>query len=187
MRPGYIYILSNSGMPGLLKIGRTERMPEVRAKELQTTGVPHPFQLEFTVLVPDCYAAERQVHQLLEQQGVRATADREFFTFSLEEAISMVSVVVGPAEESQPDFSMQSQLAELASTVAVPEPLKQVSGEAAETASMALASIARRGYPFAMQQAAMIYEMNCPSGPRFKDLYREYLVLAQSEAQRHLV
>ena len=160
MPSGYVYILSNAGMPGLLKIGLTERMPQARAKELQTTGVPHPFQLEFSVSVPDCQAAERQVHKLLEQNGVRATGDREFFALSIDMAIATVQFVVGPTMESKPDFSMQPQLAELASTVVVPSPLKQVTSESAEAVSSALASIARRGYPFAMKQAALIYDVN---------------------------
>jgi hypothetical protein len=40
MPAGYIYVLENETIPGLVKIGSTERNPEDRAKELMTTGVP---------------------------------------------------------------------------------------------------------------------------------------------------
>ncbi len=44
---GYVYVLMNSSMRGLVKIGKTEREPEERAKELSaSTGVPTPFMVE---------------------------------------------------------------------------------------------------------------------------------------------
>lgn len=41
---GIIYILVNSFMPDIFKIGRTERNVEDRIKELDTTSMPAPFQ-----------------------------------------------------------------------------------------------------------------------------------------------
>ena len=45
---GIVYVLSNRAMPGLVKIGMTTR-PELdtRLKELYTTGVPVPFDVEY--------------------------------------------------------------------------------------------------------------------------------------------
>ena len=44
MTPGWVYVLTNPAMPGLVKIGLTSRNPQVRAAELtQATGVPAPF------------------------------------------------------------------------------------------------------------------------------------------------
>jgi hypothetical protein len=46
--PGFIYILINPSMAGLVKIGKTTRDPEARAKELsQATGVPTPFYVAY--------------------------------------------------------------------------------------------------------------------------------------------
>ena len=36
---GFLYVLENDSMPGLLKIGKTSRSPHERAGELFTTGV----------------------------------------------------------------------------------------------------------------------------------------------------
>ena len=47
MTDGYIYCFSNQSMPGILKIGMTQRTPEERVKELFTTGVALPFNIEF--------------------------------------------------------------------------------------------------------------------------------------------
>lgn len=44
---GYVYIISNQAMPGIFKIGFTLKDPELRAKELDSTGVPYPFIVEY--------------------------------------------------------------------------------------------------------------------------------------------
>lgn len=44
---GFIYILSNPEMQGLVKIGQTRRKVEKRVKELSSgTGVPAPYEIE---------------------------------------------------------------------------------------------------------------------------------------------
>lgn len=75
---GFVYILTNPRMPGLVKIGQTERHPIVRALELSSrTGVPAPFQVAYFCEVNDRFAAERSAKAALVEQQV--SADREFF------------------------------------------------------------------------------------------------------------
>jgi hypothetical protein len=88
---GYIYVLINPSMEGLVKIGKTTRDPEFRAKELsQATGVASPFYVAFNVYVPDCHSAEEFVHAILENKGFRNTANREFFQMPLNQAIEVL-------------------------------------------------------------------------------------------------
>jgi hypothetical protein len=47
MSKGFIYVAENSSMAGLLKIGRTEKIPTMRLEELFTTGVPVPFDVAY--------------------------------------------------------------------------------------------------------------------------------------------
>lgn len=77
MNRGYVYILSNPSMPGLVKIGRTTRSVEQRANELWQTGVPTPFVVEEEFYTPDCVALEAVAHGHLE--GKRVSTSREFF------------------------------------------------------------------------------------------------------------
>lgn len=77
MNRGYVYVLKNAGMPGLLKIGRTRRPVTARAAELHQTGVPFPFAVIAEVLSPDCVALEADMHKAW--AGRRVAADREFF------------------------------------------------------------------------------------------------------------
>jgi hypothetical protein len=48
MAVGYLYVLVNSSMPGLVKVGKTARSPTQRADELSgVTGVATPFIVAF--------------------------------------------------------------------------------------------------------------------------------------------
>lgn len=74
---GYVYILTNESMPGLVKIGRTTRSVEARANELHQTGVPTPFKIRDGILSPDCAEMELAAHD--EFSKCRVSSDREFF------------------------------------------------------------------------------------------------------------
>jgi len=43
---GWVYIIANKAMPGLVKVGYSMKDPELRAAELNNTGSPHPYVLE---------------------------------------------------------------------------------------------------------------------------------------------
>lgn len=81
MSKGYVYILSNPRMPGLLKIGKTVRSVEGRANELFQTGVPAPFKVEHSVLSPDCDWLEAEMHRHF--QAERTDPGREFFELEI--------------------------------------------------------------------------------------------------------
>lgn len=75
---GYIYILQNDSFDNLvLKVGLTTKKPEVRAKQLYTTGVPEPFDIVEAYSVGDCVEAEKTIHIRLDT--FRITRRREFF------------------------------------------------------------------------------------------------------------
>jgi T5orf172 domain len=91
---GYVYVLVNASLPGLVKIGRTDRDPFARAEALRTTGVPTPFQVLATFYVDDPAGTERQIHQRLD--AVREDAGREFFRLDAGAAVQRVWEVVAP-------------------------------------------------------------------------------------------
>lgn len=84
---GYVYVLSNESMPGLLKIGCTKNDPMSRAVQLHTTGVPTPFKLEFALFSEDAQESEKMAHWLLSNKKV---ANREFFNVCKREAMGAV-------------------------------------------------------------------------------------------------
>lgn len=46
MSEGYVYILTNPSMPGVVKVGKTTGAVEARCRALQGTGVPCAFDAE---------------------------------------------------------------------------------------------------------------------------------------------
>lgn len=79
-RSGFVYVLTNPAMPGIVKIGRTNRSVEARAEELWTTGVPAPFEVYCEVKFPDCHLAEAVAHREFEE--FRLSKSREFFSLN---------------------------------------------------------------------------------------------------------
>lgn len=110
--PGHIYVLINPSIEGLVKIGKTTREPQWRAKELsQATGVATPFYVAFSIEVADCHSAEEYVYAILEHNGFKRTPNREFFEMPLREAIEVLTLAQRELREHQvinPSTSQQS-------------------------------------------------------------------------------
>jgi hypothetical protein len=80
---GYVYILSNRSMPGLLKVGYTTRSVVDRVHELNSTGVPTSFYVELYFEVNDALKGERLLHKAL---GIHHFK-KEFFKVSVAKAV----------------------------------------------------------------------------------------------------
>lgn len=79
---GFVYVLTNPSMPGLFKIGCTEKSPHRRAKELsRSTGVPSSFEVLCYIEVADFQSVERSLH--LHLYAWRINDGREFFRDAL--------------------------------------------------------------------------------------------------------
>ena len=88
---GYVYVLSNPKMQGLLKIGFSTRKVEERAAELSAaTGVPAPFEIEAYFCSTNPEDDERHIHAALERQRVTG---REFFEIGTMEAIQVMGAI----------------------------------------------------------------------------------------------
>lgn len=88
---GHVYVLMNPSMQNLVKIGKTKREPEERAKELSsTTGVPTPFVVVYNCYFESCSNAETFIHKYLEDKGFRVSSNREFFEIPIKDAIDSV-------------------------------------------------------------------------------------------------
>lgn len=87
---GWVYIITNEAMPGLLKVGYTERDPQDRARELtkeRKTGVPRDYVVAYALQIHDPKALEQRVHQALE----KFHENREWFRCSLKDARAAIA------------------------------------------------------------------------------------------------
>jgi hypothetical protein len=86
---GFVYIMSNPAFPSLIKIGCSDRDPgEFRKKELESTGVPEPFTVEYWAFIENHQKVERLVHLRFATQ--RPNKNREFFDCTVGEAVSAI-------------------------------------------------------------------------------------------------
>lgn len=87
MSSGYIYCFSNESMPGIFKIGMTERTPEERLKEANATDTwrpPTPYKIEIAKKVINPMEKEKAIHNILEKYKDRINPNREFFRSSID-------------------------------------------------------------------------------------------------------
>lgn len=90
---GLVYVLTNSAMPGLVKIGMTTRESiDTRMKELYSTGVPVPFECAYACEVSssDCAKIENALHTAFAPN--RINANREFFSIAPRQAIAILEL-----------------------------------------------------------------------------------------------
>ena len=74
----YVYVLSNSLYPSdVFKIGSTKENPSTRAYQLQSTGVPVPFTIEYIIVTWNGDKLEKEIHRYL--HDYRVNPKREFF------------------------------------------------------------------------------------------------------------
>lgn len=90
---GYVYLLTNPSMPGLVKVGFTNRFVEERLRELTAaTGVPTEFVIGAVFHSANPQFDEQQLHERL--ASYRVTPNKESFRIPLEEAIAIAKRVL---------------------------------------------------------------------------------------------
>jgi hypothetical protein len=75
---GFVYVMSNPAFPNLIKIGKSKKDPtNDRVSELNQTGVPEPFKVEYYAFVGDNDGLETYIHSIFSEN--RPNSKREFF------------------------------------------------------------------------------------------------------------
>ena len=104
--PNIVYVLTNPAMPGIVKIGMTERGDvQRRMTELYSTGVPLPFECVIARQLEDVDAArvERALHTAFDPS--RVNPSREFFEIEPEQVEALLQVM--PGRDVTPGVSQQ--------------------------------------------------------------------------------
>ena len=98
MTHGYLYCFSNESMPGIFKVGMTERTPDIRLNEANVSDTwkpPTPYKVVIAKRVSFPKKKEIILHKLLSQYTERINPKREFFRISSEEIISFFDLLDG--------------------------------------------------------------------------------------------
>ncbi len=88
---GWVYVITNKAMSGLVKVGFTLKSPDLRANELNHTGTPYSYEVEYEILVDNPRDIEQVTHKYL--RGKRE--GKEWFRCSPDEAIAWIKTAVG--------------------------------------------------------------------------------------------
>ena len=94
--PNIVYALTNPAMPGMVKIGMTDRdAVESRMRELHSTGVPLPFDCIIAREIEgiEASAIEEALHTAFGPNRVSPT--REFFQVEPEQVEAILRVMPG--------------------------------------------------------------------------------------------
>ncbi|QVL42898.1 MAG: GIY-YIG nuclease family protein [Alcanivorax sp.] len=106
MDKGFVYILKNKAFNSLLKIGFSKKAPEVRAKELSSTGVPSPYTVAYYCLTEQARSVESNLHRRL--SAFRYSENREFFEIDLEAAVNCIRSLCTPEHEWSNEILIKS-------------------------------------------------------------------------------
>lgn len=103
MSNGYIYILTNPSLNGLVKIGSTAYNVAVRVKQLSsTTSIPEPFAVAYEIYVNNFQEFEKELHNKLSKY--RVNPKREFFKISVESVIEVVKNMAKTSHYKPEDY-----------------------------------------------------------------------------------
>jgi hypothetical protein len=95
---GHIYILQNTSVPGIFKIGFTERSVADRLNEINSaTGVITPWQVRDFWFTQNPYAMEQEIHRRLNE--FRVEDNREGFAVNFMVARDVIFEVLGIPNE----------------------------------------------------------------------------------------
>jgi hypothetical protein len=88
---GWVYVITNASMPGLVKVGFSTKDPKLRAAELNHTGSPNPYKVAFDVLV----LYPRQIERLVHAAMADSNEGKEWFRCSAAHAIATIMEIAG--------------------------------------------------------------------------------------------
>lgn len=111
---GYVYILTNpSFKEDWVKIGMCSTSVEQRVKQLDSTGVPLPFEIFATMKTSKYKQAEKLIHSYISKfTNLRIRSNREFFNVKPEEALDIFKQVATVLDDAEIDETyMSSQFA----------------------------------------------------------------------------
>ena len=109
---GFVYVMSNPLMPGLVKVGMTEKMPHLRAAEISAhEGLPTQMRVEYYALVS---GSPRSVERGAHRELSHSHAGKEWFKCDCAIAIAAVKTVAKDSLQHERYVAAERAVAEAA-------------------------------------------------------------------------
>lgn len=96
---GFIYVMLDPFFPQRLKIGKTTKTSEKRARDIYRKGQPAEFSVAYETETTNCDLLEKEVHKILDD--FRPNPSREYFILPLKKAILAIEKVVKRLEQEK--------------------------------------------------------------------------------------
>lgn len=93
MSKGYIYIMTNPALTGMVKIGYATDV-EARRQQLSTTALPYDYEVYATYETPG-KLEDKKLHKLIDNLNpdLRVSKNREFFVMAPEDAYELLEAI----------------------------------------------------------------------------------------------
>lgn len=93
MAKGYIYIMTNPALTGMVKIGYATDV-EARRQQLSTTALPYDYEIYATYETPG-KLEDKKLHKLIDNLNpdLRVSKNREFFVMAPEDAYELLESI----------------------------------------------------------------------------------------------
>lgn len=93
MASGFIYIMTNPALKGMVKIGYAADV-ELRRKQLSTTALPYEYEV-YATYETEGKLEDKKLHKLIDilNPELRVSKNREFFVMSPEEAYELLESI----------------------------------------------------------------------------------------------
>lgn len=93
MAKGYIYIMTNPALNGMVKLGYATNV-ETRRQQLSTTALPYDYEV-YATYETSGNLEDKKLHKLIDNlnSDLRVSKNREFFVMSPEEAYSLLEAI----------------------------------------------------------------------------------------------
>ena len=90
---GYIYIMTNPGLQGMVKIGYATDV-EARRKQLSTTALPYEYEV-FATYETTGSLEDKKLHKMIDNLNpdLRVSKNREFFVMSPDDAYELLEAI----------------------------------------------------------------------------------------------
>jgi hypothetical protein len=127
---GWVYAFETPSMPGIVKIGATDRDPVERLREANDSDTwrpPEAYRIAWAIEADSPFALENQVHAALAE--LRINPRREFFRVMADDAQSL-AMALAPIAHRLPPLAMQAEPADVPETHVHSEPAEEENARA---------------------------------------------------------